>query len=85
MDILKFFAKCGVKPTPFQVKNFATACLASGFDNIKDAHDMMSHIVSNPNPEPKFADVPPGGRCPECKHKIVIGQDLKKRCNCRIW
>ena len=85
MEALDFFAKCGIKPTQYQMENFALACLASGFDSIKDAHDMMSHIVSNPNLQPKFSDLPPGGECPNCGFGIVIGQDLVKRCNCRVW
>lgn len=85
MEALQFFAKCGIKPTQYQMANFALACLGLGFDSIKESHDMMAHINLNPSPEPQLSDLPPGGKCPGCSFKIVIGQDLVKRCNCRTW
>lgn len=85
VEALEFFAKCGIKPTQYQMSNFALACLSLGFDSIKESHDMMAHINSNPNLQPRVTDLPPGGKCPHCWFGIVIGQDLVKRCNCRVW
>lgn len=82
---LDFFARCGVKPTQHQMANFALACLCLGFDSIKESHDMIAHISSNPDLKSKVTDLPRGGKCPDCGFGIVIGQDLIKRCNCRAW
>lgn len=84
-DIRAFFAKCHVEPTDFQFSNFVTACLALGFDSIKESHDMMAHIVNNPDKISEPVKLPLGGVCPNCKKKIVIRQDLKRVCNCRVW
>ena len=83
-DANQFFVKCGINPTEYQIHNFVLACLALGFDAIIESHDMVWDIIKHPQTVGK-PSIPPGGICPECQKKIIIGQDLKRKCNCKVW
>ena len=82
-----FFAEQGITPTDYQMQCLVETCLVLGLEQFLDAHKWIDWIKNNPNaePEPEQVQLPKGAVCHECKKKIIIGQDLQWRCNCKIW
>ena len=79
----QFLAECNIEPTEQQLRRFCKLCLTNGLDNVILAHKCVQCIVEL---KPEVAvKIPKDGICPNCKHKLVIGQNSKITCNCRIW
>jgi hypothetical protein len=84
-DAVQFLAMCNIEATDKQIQSLAVACLVYGIKTIDTAHRLVAHIVSEPDDKPKHEPIPKGCYCPKCEKQIVIQQDMKWRCNCKVW